>query len=463
MCSCTMIRVMKSPHKIPTQKLNHSIHPPLPICKRHHIFYSVTSNHSFSKELRTMSDEKSIGQSLQGFQAALTEDGQSLEGFITQTYSNKWTGDALYHAMAIRTTFVNALHNYLTNYGLFNMERVLLSPVTDPLAHDIEHTPSISYKGHIYRGTHSMIYSKFLACFNKKIKGIFVDSPNIRLELESATGDQRGKYLIDFSQMDIEVRRNRAIGLDDYLGNPAKVTKLLKEDMELAFNFFEGLITFGINAVIEKNDDDLKALGVALEEPRLPFPRYRKDDIDIKFGVAGNEKKVGKVTKGQFFWITGLMRENYDLIYPYLKADGSKNKLVDFTSDMIYNYDICAQSLQRDSNTYGDAYEICSGAIREWLFEPIIERLIDNKIISVRPRMVNGNIENIEDLDGYGPFLMAAALKDERGNPLFPETFGGGIGIERTLFALCKGKAIAKVDDITLFGKNPDSHPLYLF
>ena len=410
-----------------------------------------------------MSDEKSIGQSLQGFQAALKQGGDSLVQFISRTYGNKWSGETLYHTSAIRTTFVNAMHNFLTDYGLFNLERVLLSPVTDPLAHDVEHVPTVSYKGHTYRGTHSMIYSKFLACFNKDTKGIFVDSPNIRLELESAAGGQRGKYLIDFSQMDIEVRRNRNITFDEYLNDPKKVAAILREDYELALKFFEDLLIYSIKSVLQKNDDNLKALGVALEEPRSPFPRYRKDEAEKKYGTAGYEKQLGRQTKAQFFWITGLMRENYDLIYPYLKADGTKIKINEFTSDMIYNYDICAQSLQRDTNTYGDAFEICSGAIREWLYEPIIERLIDNKILKVRPKLENGNIENIEELDGYGPFLTAASLKDPQGEALFPDTFGGGIGIERALFTLCKGKSVTKVEDVTFFGKNPDSHPLYLF
>ncbi|MBN1306754.1 MAG: hypothetical protein JXA18_02470, partial [Chitinispirillaceae bacterium] len=244
-----------------------------------------------------MSDEKTIGQSLLGFQSALRQDGESLESFITETYSSKWRGDALYHAMAIRTTFVNALHNFLTDYGLFNMERVLLSPVTDPLAHDIEHIPSISYKGHVYRGTHSMIYSKFLACFNRRIKGIFVDSPNIRLELESATGKQRGKYLIDFSQMDIEIRRNRNIGLEEYYGNPEKVISVLREDMEIAIRFFEDLVAHSVNEVIKKNENDLAALGVALDEPKPPFPRFRKDEVNERFGASGYEKKLGREAK----------------------------------------------------------------------------------------------------------------------------------------------------------------------
>jgi len=77
--------------------------------------------------------------------------------------------------------------------------------------------------------------------------------------------------------------------------------------------------------------------------------------------------------------------------------------------------------------------------------------------------MFNGEIENINELGGYGPFLMAVAQKDENGNYLFPDTFGGGIGIERTLFALTKGKFVEKIEDVTFFGKNPDSHPIFLF
>jgi hypothetical protein len=407
--------------------------------------------------------QQPISQSLSNFQSALNESSESLETFIKQQYLDKWMGDDLFHAMAIRTTFVNAMHNFLTNYGLLNMERVSLSPVTDPLAHDVEHSPSISYKGHEYMTTHSMIYSKFLACFNPKVKGIFVDSPNIRLELESPTGAQRGKYLIDFSQMDIELRRNRDVQLDRYINNTKEVAAILREDMEKALSFFEELIIAACKAVIAKNELDLAALGVSLEVPTSPFPRFRKDEATAKHGAGGLEQKLGGTIKSQFFWITGLMRENYDLIYPYLKPDSSKLPMADFTSDMIYNYDICAQSLQKSNHRYGPAFEIGSGALREWLYEPIVERLIDNKVLIVRPKIVNGNIENIDELGGYGPFLMAVSQKDKAGKSVFPSTFGGGIGIERALYALLAGSRIRKVDDVTLFGKNPDSHPLYLY
>ena len=143
--------------------------------------------------------------------------------------------------------------------------------------------------------------------------------------------------------------------------------------------------------------------------PKSPFPRFKKDEAIAKHGKIKFESRLGQEAGSQFSWITGLMRENYDLIYPYLKPDGSRVPIADFTSDQIYNYDICAQSIQRDTGKYGDVFEIMSGAIREWLYEPIIERLIDNKVIPNRPLIVDGNIENINELEGYGPFLMAIA------------------------------------------------------
>ena len=405
----------------------------------------------------------SIGESLYNFQAALSQNGESLDSFINRHYVNKWLGDNLFHAIAIRTTFVDAIQHYLTDQGLFNMERVSLSPVTDPLAHDVEHTPAIHYKGHTYLTTHSMIYSKFLACFNPKIKGVFVDSPNIRLEIESPNGEQRGRYLIDFSQIDIELRRNRHVQLQQYFDDRDRVIKILREDFERALSFFEEMIIHSITSVVDKNEADLKALEIVLEVPRAPFPRMRKDEVVRIYGAAAIERQLGRDIKAHFFWVTGLMRENYDLIYPYLNRDGKKKSLATFTSDMIYNYDLCAQSLKRNDGSYGTAYEVLSGGIREWLYEPIVERLIDNKVLPVKPIIDDGNIENINELGGYGPFLLAVSQKDENGISLFPDTFGGGIGVERTLLALLNGETIKTVDELTFFGKNPDSFPLYLF
>jgi aspartyl/asparaginyl-tRNA synthetase len=404
-----------------------------------------------------------IGEDLFHFQATIQQSGSTFEDFIRENYVKKWVNDNLYHAMRVRTSFVAAIHNYLVNEGLLNLERVEMSPVTDPLAHDVEHVPTIHYKGMPYVATHSMIYMKFLSCFNPKLKGIFVDSPNIRLELESPQRKQRGKYLIDFSQIDVELRRNRGIGIDEYKNNPDKVKNILKEDMEKALDFFERLLIAGVSVIVEKNDEDLKALGVALEVPKQPFPRIKHDEAVKKYGKADLDAKAGEDVPAQFFWVTGLMRENYDLIYPYLLPDGTKLPLTSFTSDMIYNYDLCAKSIDRNTGKFTPALEILSGALREWLYEAIIMRLIDNKIIPEAPKFQDGILENISILEGYGPFLTAAFMKDASGKPYFPDTFGAGIGVERSLYAMLKGPKIEKIDDITFFGKNPDSFPIFLY
>lgn len=404
-----------------------------------------------------------IGEDLFHFQASLVQSGSSFEDFIRENYVSKWVGDSIYAAMAVRTSFVAAVNNFLVNEGLLNLERIQISPITDPLAHDVEHVPTVHYKGMPYVTTHSMIYHKFMSCFNPRFKGVFVDSPNLRLEIESPQRKQRGKYLIDFSQIDIEVRRNRGVTYEEYKNEPEKVKNILAEDMEKALDFFERLVIAGVSAILEKNEQDLKVLGVALDMPKQPFPRLRHDEILKRYGKADLDAKAGEEVPAQFFWITGLMRENYDLIYPYIRPDGSKTPIASFTSDMIYNYDICAKTRLRDSGKYSPALEVLSGAIREWLYEPIIERLIDNKILIERPVFKDGNISNIEMLDGYGPFLTTVAMKDASGKSLFPETFGGGIGVERFLYAILRGGRIEKIDDITCFGKNPDSFPIFLF
>jgi len=404
-----------------------------------------------------------IGEDLFHFQASLIQSGTSLEEFIRENYIHRWTGDTLSAALSIRTTLVVAIHNFLAKEGLVNMERVQLSPLTDPLAHDVEHVSTIHYKGIPYVTTHSMIYSKFMACSNPRIKGVFVDSPNLRLEIESPLREQRGKYLIDFSQIDVELRRGRGVSFEEYKNDTKRVKRILKEDMEKAIDFFERMIIAATKEIAEKNDDELKALGVVVEVPKQPFPRVRHDEAVKMFGRRDLDAKIGDTISSQFFWIIGIKRENYDLIYPYIKADGTKVALSEVTSDMVYNYDICAKSQLRDTGKYMPALEILSGAVREWLYEPIIERLFDNKIIPERPVFEDGNLVNIEALGGYGPFLTAAAQKNKDGRPFFPDTFGGGIGVERTLYTILRGSKIKKIDDITYFGKNPDSFPVFLF
>ena len=223
------------------------------------------------------------------------------------------------------------------------------------------------------------------------------------------------------------------------------------------------MIVTTMQDLIKHNSTDLKKIGVVIEVPDIPFPTFPKDESLEKYGAKHFEQKCAEQTNSQFFWITGLFRENYDLIYPYLLKGGKKIKPKEAKSASIYNYDIIARSIDAQSGKYSQAREILSGAIREWLYEPIVERIIDHKVLPEKPVVKQGNIENIESLGGYGPFLYYTAMKNKQGKPFFPETMGGGIGVERTVFTILEGEKIKKIDDITCFGKNPDSHPIFLF
>jgi len=403
-----------------------------------------------------------VGQALFGFQAAVKLDGSSLQKYIENNYINNWMGDLLLSCLQIRTTFVTALHEFFAKEGLLNMDRVQLCIITDPLAHDVEHVPTIHYKGQTYFATHSMIYSKFLACHNPAIKGIFVDSPNIRLELESPDRVQRGKYLIDFSQFDLEVRRNRGFSFKDYLNKQDDVKKALLKDMDRAKDLFENAMIHCYEKINKYNSDALARLGIELPVPKKPFPSFRFDEALKKYGKHDLEKGLGTETDATLFWITGIPRENYDLIYPYLLPNGGKIDPATVDSTMVYNYDMCARTVLKGGKLT-EPKEIMSGAIREWLFEPIVQRMLDNRVLLKRPEIAGGNIENINELGGYGPFLIVASRKDSSGKALFPDTMGGGIGIERTLYSICRGPELERIEQVTLFGKNPDSHQIYLF
>lgn len=417
---------------------------------------TIKSAHEYSMS----PGEVSIGAVLAGWQEGLKKGDSSLSASLKELYLKKWTDPRLADVMAIRTMFVLGMEEFLAQKGLVNIDRVSLSPITDPLCHDVEHAPVITYQGAPYRTTHSMIYAKFLACMNPAVKGIFIDSPNIRLELPHEGETKKRKYLIDFSQMDVESKRGTKVLDDAYFDDPEGITRLLEEERDGALDFFEDFIVFSVDKVKALCPERLSSLGVELETPKKPFPRFYKDESGPDDGL---EARLGKKAGGQFFWVLGLLRENYDLVYPFLRRDGSVPPVSSIGSRQVFNYDLCAAAKYPDGSL-GEAFEVLSGGLREWFYPAIIARLLQNGILSAAPRFdEEGNIENIAELEGYGPFLAAAAAKAPGGEPLFPQTFGGGIGIERTLFALLQGPAIRSIDEVTYFGKNPDRPKPFLF
>ncbi|MBN1241767.1 MAG: hypothetical protein JXA15_03560 [Spirochaetales bacterium] len=408
-------------------------------------------------------EDRAIGARFESLQDELASRGSTLEAHVRGRYAERWRSPALAAALSIRTGLVLALHEFLAGRGLVNIDRVSISPVTDPLAHGVERVPVVEYKGVPYRTTHSMIYAKLLACMNTGVRGVFVDSPNIRLELPDPSGAQRGKYLVDFSQMDVEFRRSLRIGEAMYREEPETVACLLELERDRALAFFEDMIVAATSRLARRHGVELAALGVGLEPPVRPFPRFDRDEAIARHGADGLEAALGAEAGTQFFWITGLLRENYDLVYPCLDADGAPRPRASIRSREVYNYDLCAAARFADGSL-GPAWEVLSGGLREWLYPVIARRLVANGVLAEEPRFApDGRLLNIAALGGYGPFLLAARLRGEDGLPLFPETAGGGLGIERFLYALLRGSAIRNIEDLTLFGKNPDSADIYLF
>ncbi|HWQ09004.1 MAG TPA: hypothetical protein VN436_07850, partial [Holophaga sp.] len=244
-----------------------------------------------------------VGQRLERYQQRLKSKGTSLKREVDERYLSKWRSEALYHVSCVRTALVGGMMDYLIEQGLLNLERVSVSLVTDPLAHTVEHLPEIPYGGADYVTTHSMIYAKFMACHNPRLKGIFVDSPNIRLEPADPQGRQRGRYLIDFSQLDVEVRRNRDIQLETYLDRPSEVTAILQEDLARALKLFESMTRAGFTKVQRLAQDSLDALDVRLDLPDKPFPVFYQTEAEAQFGTEDLERKMGEATDSQCFFV----------------------------------------------------------------------------------------------------------------------------------------------------------------
>jgi hypothetical protein len=61
---------------------------------------------------------------------------------LDAAYLDRWGSDTLLQVMAIRTSLMAGMQDYLIQCGLLNLERVQLSRFTDPLAHEVEHTPT---------------------------------------------------------------------------------------------------------------------------------------------------------------------------------------------------------------------------------------------------------------------------------------------------------------------------------
>jgi asparaginyl-tRNA synthetase len=235
----------------------------------------------------------------------------------------------------IQTEALRAIHDFLCGKGLVQLMPVIISPVTDPLNHAVDDA-SITYMGQRLELTKSMILHKQIAISTLDVSGIYIISPNIRLERHK----QSDRHLLEFSQLDIELRGASA-----------------SEFMTLA----EELMVHVIASVKRSCHDELEKLGCSLRIPRRPFRAYTTWSLLEEYGPQ-YESEVSK-NELDLFWITDFKREfydredperrghfvNYDLYYP----DGYHEALSGGERD--YEYDILVRKI-RERGQNPDAF-----------------------------------------------------------------------------------------------------------
>jgi len=206
--------------------------------------------------------------------------------------------------LGVQSTAISAMSNYLSSHGFVQLMPVMLSPITDPLCHSVREA-EIEYEGQRLQLTKSMILHKQIAISSPHMDRIFIVSPNVRLERPEC--GSKGRYLIEFSQVDIEMKGAK------------------KEEF---MRLLEGMVVEVIREVKEKRGKELECLGRKLAVPPSHFPVYESKQWRDKLGEDFEAKLSARETSP--FWIMDHAREfydredpmrpgyyhNYDLFYP---------------------------------------------------------------------------------------------------------------------------------------------------
>ncbi|MBU2589432.1 MAG: asparagine synthetase A [Nanoarchaeota archaeon] len=263
--------------------------------------------------------------------------------------------------LKIQSTAIKALTDFLDEKEFLQMMPVILSPITDPLCHSV-YDAKIKYLDQDLQLTKSMILHKQLSLISEGISQIYIMSPNVRLE--KADCESSGRHLIEFSQLDIEIKH---------------ATK--KDFLKLA----EDMVTYAITKVKEKNSKELEQLGRKLQIPKIPFKVY--DSKDFKESINDAEKRLSKEAT-EPFWILNHKREFYDM--------------EDKTEKGYYhNYDLIWPE------GFGEAL---SGAEREFEFKEIVRKMKERGM-------------NLEDYESYLNVASKKLLKPSAGGGLGIERF----------------------------------------
>jgi len=232
--------------------------------------------------------------------------------------------------LKIQSAALKAIDTFMYSKNILHLMPVMISPVTDPLSHSV-YDSSIEYLGQKLQLTKSMILHKQLALMSNSVPGIYIVSPNIRLEKEELIKSNR--HLIEFSQVDIE---------------------LCDASYRKFMDFTEELLAYIFSFVKTECSKELKELNRELPDLRKPFKIFDSAELKEKYG-EDFESIVSEKEK-QPFWIMDYYREFYD------RQDEKTGKHINY--DLIY------------PQGFGEAL---SGGEREFEFETIKKKMLERK------------------------------------------------------------------------------------
>lgn len=246
---------------------------------------------------------------------------------LIKKYVKVLRSEKLKNVVKIQDEILTLIRDFLRSKGFVELLPVIISPITDPLNHDVYNATFECY-GTKYSLTQSMIFHKQLALFNQD--KIFIVSPNIRLEPEERAPLKR--YLIEFVQVDLEIK------------------DATREDV---MEIIEELMVHVISKVKIKFKDVLEELNPSLRIPTRPFEKVKYLEGLEKHG-EDFERVLSEKAENPF-WLIDIpieAREFYDKL-----SDDSKTLL---DMDLIYPFG------------FGEAL---SGGEREYEYERILKRM----------------------------------------------------------------------------------------
>ncbi|MCI4445559.1 MAG: asparagine synthetase [Candidatus Aminicenantes bacterium] len=243
-------------------------------------------------------------------------------------YIKELKSEKIKQAISVQSKLIQAARDFLIAEGFIEILPVIISPITDPLT-DYRVRGEIECYGFKYQITKSMIFHKQIALM--AFPKIFCLSPNVRIE--PAERMNSGRHLIEFVQLDLEVRGASR-----------------DEIIELG----ERLFSYLIFRIKESCQEELKFFGRELPDFVPPFGRITYEEALNLYGQ--DLELLLSRDNSQPVWLIDFPLESREF---YDREDENRpGVLVDM--DLIY------------PEGYGEAL---SGGEREYQYEKIINRI----------------------------------------------------------------------------------------